>query len=471
MIAPTKQSIEFYRQASLAFSRMSGNGIRIDIPKLHKRIKKVERKIKSLEEELRAEPEFRWLEKRFGGRVNPSSRDQLREYFFDELGMKPKTYTSKGQAKLDKDFLESQCSGYKYVELFLLREKLIKANSTYLNNLLKETDSEGYLHPFFYLHIASSLRTSSSMPNFQNLPIRDKVIGPLIRELVIPRKGNVLVEIDYGAMEFRIAASFWEDPAMIKYASDPTKDIHRDMAMWCYKLAKEEVSKDARYCAKNKFVFPILYGSYYVSCAKNLWLHMNTMNLKLANDPNKTVQQHLLEKGIKKLGSCDPRSSAKIGTYEYLIKQAEENFNKKFHVFCEKKAKWWNDYVKNGYFRMKTGFIINSIHDNLFLMNTPIQGSASHCLTWSIIEIQKEIEKRMESKLIAQIHDCILSDVPEQELQDYINLSKEVMTERIRKHWGWIKTPLEIEVDVVANDESWDKKRPWIYNGSLWVPK
>ena len=77
----------------------------------------------------------------------------------------------------------------------------------------------------------------------------------------------------------------------------------------------------------------------------------------------------------------------------------------------------------------------------------------------------------MESKLIAQIHDCILSDVPEQELQDYINLSKEVMTERIRKHWGWIKTPLEIEVDVVANDESWDKKKPWIYNGSLWVPK
>lgn len=472
MIAATPEAVDFYRQTVLAFSRMSKNGIRINVPRLKQTIVDISKKIDLLEEELKEEPEFQWLQKRFGSKANVSSRDQLREYFFEELGMKPKTYTAKGQAKLDKDFLESECMGYKYVETFLLREKYLKANSTYLKNLLRETDSDGFLHPFFHLHITSTLRTSSSMPNFQNMPIRDKHIGPLIRQLIIPRDGRVLVEIDYGAMEFRIAASFWEDPAMIQYASNPKKDIHRDQAMQCYKLSMEEVSKDARYCAKNKFVFPILYGSYYVSCAKNLWLHMNTMDLKLANDNKTTVKDHLRKKGIKKLGTCDPRQSPKIGTFEYLIKQAEDNFNKKFHVFCDKKEKWWDDYVKNGYFRMKTGFVINGIHSRLFLMNTPIQGTASHCLDWSIVEMTKElIRKKMGSLLIAQIHDCVIADVPIAELQDFLNMAEHTMTVAIRKHWDWIKTPLEIEVDVVQNDESWDMKKPWIKKDSLWVPK
>lgn len=469
---PTPEAVEFYRQAILAFSRMSRNGIRINVPLLKKSLIDVKKLTEELEDKLRQEPEYKWLVKKFGSKANVSSRDQLRQYFFDELQMKPKTFTAKGQAKLDKDFLESQCSGFQYVQLFLLREKYLKAHSTYLTGLLREVDSEGFLHPFFHLHIASSLRTSSSMPNFQNMPIRDPVIGPLIRQLIVPRKGCVLGEIDYGAMEFRGAANFWGDPAMIQYASDPTKDIHRDLAMLCYKLKKEEVSKDARYCAKNKFVFPILYGSYYVSCAKNLWLHMNTMDLRLANDKNKTVREHLKEQGITKLGACDPKLSPKIGTFEYLIKQVEESFNKKFHVFCEKKERWWNDYVKNGFFRTTTGFVINGIHSRLFLMNAPIQGPSSHCLDWSVVEMQKELtRKKMKSLQVAQIHDCILGDVRESELQDYLNMSKSIMTERIRDEWKWIKTTLEIEVDVVENHESWNMKKPWIFDGSQWKPK
>lgn len=469
---PTPEAIEFYRQTSLAFSRMSKNGIRINVPLLKDTIKDVSKKINALEQELKEEPEFEWLQKKFGSSVNVSSRDQLRQYFFDELKMKPKTFTAKGNAKLDKSFLEDSCSNFPYVQKFLLREKYIKANSTYLKNLLKETDTDGFLHPFFHLHITSSMRTSSSMPNFQNLPIRDKVIGPLIRRLIIPRRKRVLAEIDYGAMEFKIAASFWGDPAMIQYASDPTKDIHRDLAMKCYKLTKEQVSKDSRYCGKNMFVFPIIYGSYYVSCAKNLWLAAKTMNLTLANNPKKTVIEHLKEQGIGKLGECDSKHSPKIGTYEYLIKSVEESFNNKFHVFSERKEKWWNDYLKNGYIPLNTGLIINGVHNRLFLMNAPIQGPASHCLDWSIVEMQKELtRKKMQSLLIAQIHDCILGDVLETELQDYLGMAEDIMTNRIRQHWSWIKTPLMIEVDIVKNDESWDLKKPWIFDGSQWKPK
>jgi hypothetical protein len=122
----------------------------------------------------------------------------------------------------------------------------------------------------------------------------------------------VLVEVDYSALEFRIAASFWKDPAMVAYASDSSLDIHRDMAGECYML--DEVPKSSRFYAKNQFVFPILYGSYYISCAKNLWSVIETGNLETSDGIG--LYDHLKSQGIRKLGLCDSRIPPRRGTFE-----------------------------------------------------------------------------------------------------------------------------------------------------------
>lgn len=464
--------MEFFRKVNLTFAKIERNGFRVNVPYLKEAITSTNKEIKQIEEKLKDDEVYKKILRKFGSKTKLGSKDQLAFILFNEYGYKPKTFTEKGKAKLDKDYLESTCMDLDYVKNYLMMEKLRKAANTYLKNILDETDEHGFLHPFFHIHTTTTLRTSSSGPNFQNMPIRDPVVGKLIRNCFIPRSGRSLIEIDYGAMEFRIAACFWKDPEMVSYASDPTKDIHRDEAMSCYLLEKDQVSKNARYCAKNKFVFPILYGSSYAQCAKNLWLHMQTMDLRLANDNNVTVMKHLKSKGIKKLGLCDRKEPAKINTYEYVVKRAEENFNNRFKKFCEGKEIWWKEYERRGAFRLMTGFLIEGIFSRNFLMNTGIQGPASHCLDWSIVEIQKEIEKRkLKVLIVAQIHDCVIFDCLDEEIQEVMTLAKEIMTQRIRQEWKWILTPLEIEADLVRDGETWHDKKPWIEKAGMWIPK
>ena len=93
-------------------------------------------------------------------------------------------------------------------------------------------------------------------------------------------------------------------------------------------------------------------------------------------------------------------------------------------------------------------------------VNYPIQGSAFHCLLWSLIQLQKEIKKRkMKTLIIGQIHDSILADVPTKELRTYCELAKEIMTERLLKHWKWIIVPMEVDCEVAPAGKSWFEKK------------
>ena len=125
----------------------------------------------------------------------------------------------------------------------------------------------------FHNFIANEIcvHNSSSMPNFQNYPVRDEQLKTIIRKAIIPRKGGQLLEIDYSGIEVRISVCVHKDPKMLEYINNPTTDMHRDMAMELFLLEEEEVSKESRYCSKNGFVFPQFYGDYYESCAKSIW--------------------------------------------------------------------------------------------------------------------------------------------------------------------------------------------------------
>ena len=112
----------------------------------------------------------------------------------------------------------------------LLRiRKLKKVRDTYLEGFLRE-QVNGYIHPFFNLHLVRTYRSSSDHPNFQNIPKRDKEAMNIVRRAIFPRPGHQLLELDYSGLEVRIAACYHKDKTMLRYIGDPHSDMHGDMA-------------------------------------------------------------------------------------------------------------------------------------------------------------------------------------------------------------------------------------------------
>ena len=304
---------------------------------------------------------------------------------------------------------------------------------------------DGFVHPFTDLHTVETFRSSAKRPNIQNQPVRNPMIGKIVRRCYIPREGHWLVEIDYSALEFKIAACFWKDPEMVKYASDDSLDIHRDMAARLFLCERDQVTKKMRYHGKNGFVFPHLYGSYYGNIGPAVWWGID----KLEFEDGTSVKQHLRMKGIQGLNE-----------FTEHIKQVEEWFDRKFHVFAESRDKWYNDYRARGGFPFMTGFWASGMYSKNETLNTPIQGPAFHCLLWSLPRIQKWVDKTKSGALIvAEIHDSILSDAPIREVGDYVSYSKYVMTKALPKAWPWIIVPLKVEVEVA--EKNWHEKEPW----------
>jgi DNA polymerase-1 len=438
-------------QGSLALAEVEAAGMRIDVDRLDRTIKETKEKIDQLTQKLKEDEVFSVWKKRWGKKTKLGSRTQLGKVLFEELKYKPTALTGTGRPKTDEEALEA--IDLPFVRDFLATEKLKKLYTTYLKGVRREV-VDGFLHAVINLHLVKTYRSSVDSPSFQNIPIRDPEIGKLIRSCFIPRDDHVLVEIDYGALEFRIAACFWRDEAMVAYASNPQLDIHRDMAAECYML--EEVPKTARFYAKNQFVFPELYGSYFINCARNLWGVIETGNLQTADGVG--LYDHLRGMGIRKLGKCDPREQPKRGTFEKHIYEVEQQFNDRFPDWSDRKEDWWAKYLNRGWFRTMTGFECSGVFTRNDLYNWPIQGPAFHLLLWSLTRMVKWLKKnKMKSKVVGQIHDSLIIDTHRDELDDVLAEAKKVMTEDVRKKWKWVIVPLEIEAEI-AETNWFDKK-------------
>lgn len=465
----TPESYDLLHQGVLALSQLEMNGIRIDLEFLNKAIRKAEKKIPKLEAELMDTKVFKRWQKTFGQKTKLGSPQQLATLFFNvyKYPCRLKTENTNLPSAKEENF---QDIDHPFVKKYFEWKGVIKMKNTYLRNILRETDSDGFLHASYNLHTTDTLRGSVNDPSFQNMPIRDPEMGKWIRGSFIPRKNCDIAEVDYGQLEWKCASAFWKDPGMVAYASDPTKDIHRDKAMDCYMCSEDQVSKNMRYCAKNMIVFPLLYGSYHKNCATHLWEAVNRMDLCLADGT--PLGKHLKKKGIKELGRCEHGMKPELHTFEVHIKGVEDRFNAQFPGFGKGKERWWNQYLERGWFPLMTGFVIQGIYSRNFLLNCPIQGPGFHLLLWSLIRIQKLLTKRkMRTLLIGSIHDCILADVWKGEMQDFLNLCKQVMTVDVRKHWDWVIVPLIIEADVVEEGSNWHLKKPLIEKDGMWKLK
>jgi len=453
MIPITDKGYQLLHDGCVALSQVEANGMKIDTDYLNRAITHTNRKMDDLRYEMEQDKIFKRWRREYGLKTNMGSREQLGKILFSIMDYPCPAYTKTGRPKADAATLNTV--DIDFVKKFLKLEKLKKAKSTYLQGILRET-TDGYLHPFFNLHIPRTYRGSSDHPNFQNMPIRDPEIAKLVRRAFIPRtKNHQIVETDYSGAEICCAACYHKDPRMVSYIKDEKKDLHRDMAGECFMLPKKEISKDIRYCGKNMFVFPQFYGDYYIHCAKSLWKAIGEMKLK--GEDGKSLRKHLKTKGISKLGRCNPEDSPVKGTFEKHLQEVEYDFwNRRFKVYGQWKKDWYHKYLKKGYFDTLTGFRIEGIYGRNEVINYPVQGSAFHWLLWSLIRIQKLLKKyKIRGYIIGQIHDSIVSDVHERDINNYMEIVRQVMTVDICKHWHHIIVPLKVEIEVAPVGKSW----------------
>lgn len=467
----TDEGYKLLHYGVIALSQVEANGMKIDTAYLDWAIESTEKKVKTLTKSLQEDPVWKTWRKRFGLEANLDSREQLGAILFDPvkkggLGYEPKGETESGDRyATDESALESL--GLPFIDTYLKIQKLDKALSTNLRGIKRELDEFGFLHPVFNLHTVSTYRSSSDTPNFQNIPVRNPEIGKLIRRAFVARPGHVIVENDFKGIEVGVAACYHLDPVMIAYIKDPTKDMHRDMAMQLFILTKAEwkaidskVAKAIRHAAKNKFVFPQFYGDWYLSCARALWEEIDRTKLK--GPDGKSLKEHLKARGITELGACDPEKKPVKGTFEKHVQEVENDFwNNRFGVYGKWKRKWFDEYQRKGYFDTHTGFRIAGVMARNQVINFPVQGSAFHCLLWSFIQIQKELRKRrMRTKIVGQIHDSIIADVHIEELDEYLAIVRDVTTRRLREQYKWIIVPLEVECEICPENSTWHDKRP-----------
>lgn len=472
MKAATEEAYKLLHNGSLTLARAEAQGIKVDEEYLSCAIEKTGQDIKRLEEELRDDEVFSRWRRHYGTKTNLNSENQLAHILFGELGYPCYEWTEGGQGGKGKRPKVTETAlqriGIDFTKNYIRKSKLEKAKSTFLEGIQKEVVN-GRLHTVFNLHTVATFRSSSDSPNFQNFPVRDKEIGELIRRCFIADSDeHVIVENDISGAEVRAAACYHKDPVLIQYIKDPTKDMHRDMAAECYKLKTDQVTKQARYCGKNMFVFPEFYGSYFQQCAPNMWDAIAKMSLTTVDGV--PLDEHLAAKGITELGACDPEQRPVPGTFEHHLKKVEERFwNERFKVYSAWKKKWYDQYLKRGWFQMLSGFVCQGVFNRNDVINYPVQGFAFHWLLWGIIQLDKELRRRkMRSRIAGQIHDSIIASVPLDELQEYLDLVQEIMTVRLLEHWDSIIVPVEIEAEVTPPGGSWFEKAEWTRSKTKW---
>lgn len=439
-------------------SQVEAHGMRVDVDYLDRQLTSMKGKIRETERELQTTDVWKQWRRRFGEKANLGSHEQLGELLYKVMKFEPVDFTDTGAPATDIEALEK--IDLPFIKDYLRLAKMDKAHGTYLKGIRREVVGDR-IHPVFNLHTVQTYRSSSDSPNFQNMPVRDPVIAKLIRRCFIPSEKCVIVENDYAGVEVKVAACYHQDRAMLSYIRDTTKDMHRDMAAQIYCLTSEWVKmhgKEHRYAAKNKFVFPQFYGDYYISCAKALWEYMERAGLK-GPDGN-PLREHLAKHGITRLGKCDPEQKPVKGTFEYHIKEVEDDFwNNRFGEYGRWKKEWYNEYLREGGFNTLTGFRIDGVMKRNEVINYPVQGSAFHCLLWSLVRINKELRRyKMKSRIAGQIHDSLIGDVRCDELKDYLDLVRDVMTVQIKEAYPWLIVPLDIENEICPELGTWYDK-------------
>ena len=456
----------------VAAARMHAHGMPVDVGYCKRARADLKKRMAETQEKAFTETEGgRAWAKKYGADASLSNDNQLRYVLFEALGLEPLegAVTKTGQLQVGKDAIDDLDDPL--VDLVLAYGKYEKAANTFLAGILREV-VDGVLHPFFHVcgfeggtNTVVTYRTSSSDPNFQNMPIRDPEIGKIIRSSFRAPPGWVIVEVDYDSVEVHSNTWYHKDPVMMDYLATG-HDFHRDFTLECFKLTPEEYAglkpkpKTLRGVTKNAFTFPEFYGSYWKQVAAGLW--KKKKGVTLAN--GMTIEQHLASKGIKGLGTLTKNErgyndKAPAGSFYKHVQTVEQSLWKRFAVYNKWREDWYKAYQREGGFTTLTGFRHEGVFRRNEVINTPGQGTASQCKLRGLIGLTQElINRKMEGYPVAEIHDSIVGLCPEGEVDEYLSVCQQEMVDKVKAAWRFIITPISIEADVSPPGGTWYEK-------------
>jgi len=399
---------ELEMASSEALFRIERNGVLIDAPTLAAQSHELGARIMALEKEA---------QELAGQPFNLASPKQIGEIFFVKLGLPVVKKTATGAPSTDEEVLEKLAEDYPLPAKILEHRGLSKLKGTYTDKLAQLANPRtGRVHTHYAQAVAVTGRLSSNDPNLQNIPIRTPE-GRRVREAFVAAPGCVIASADYSQIELRIMAHLSEDESLLN-AFAQGLDVHRATAAEVFGLPLDQVSSEQRRYAKT-INFGLIYGMSSFGLAKSLGIETKAaagfIERYFARYPGVKRYMDETKLSAKSKGYVE----TVFGRRLYLPEIASPNGPRR--AGAERAA-----------------------------INAPMQGTAADLIKMSMIAVQKTLdEQQRQTKIIMQVHDELVFEVPHEEIEWLKQAAPSIMAGVAQ-----LKVPLLAEVGVGAN---WDQ--------------
>ncbi len=394
--------------ASSILTRIERNGVLIDSPRLAAQSQELSERMASLEEEafdLAGQP------------FNLGSPKQIGEILFGKLQMPVKRKTASGAPSTDEDVLQELAADYPLPARLLEHRSLSKLKGTYTDKLpLMVNPATGRVHTTYAQAVAVTGRLSSNDPNLQNIPIRTPE-GRRVREAFVAPPGHVILSADYSQIELRIMAHISEDEGLLRAFGEGV-DVHRATAGEVFSTALADVTSEQRRYAK-VINFGLIYGMSAFGLASNLGIERSAASLY--------IERYFARyPGVKRYMDETRLAAREQGYVETL-------FGRRVYL----------PDINGGSGPRKAASERQAI-------NAPMQGTAADLIKLAMIGVQEALDReRRGTRMIMQVHDELVFEVPQAEL-DWAR----VALPKLMLDVATLKVPLVADVGVGAN---WDE--------------
>ncbi|MDD2933365.1 MAG: DNA polymerase I [Methylotenera sp.] len=357
-----------------------------------------------------------------GQPFNLASPKQLQEILFDKLGIKPLKKTPSGAPSTDEDVLQELALDHPLPKVLLEYRGLAKLKSTYTDKLPRMINpTTGRVHTSYNQAVAITGRLASADPNLQNIPVRSAE-GRRIREAFIAPEGSHIISADYSQIELRIMAHLSQDAGMLQAFAN-NEDIHRHTAAEIFGVERDAVDNEQRRYAK-VINFGLIYGMSAFGLAQNL-----------------NIERSAAQSYIERYFARYP------GVREYM-QNTREIAKQKGYVETYFGRRLWVPEINSANGMKRAGAERAAI-------NAPMQGTAADLIKLAMIAVDKWLAteklngENLKTKLIMQVHDELVLEVPDNELE----LVKQKLPE-LMQNVAKLDVPLLAEVGVGSNWES-----------------
>ena len=348
-----------------------------------------------------------------GENFNIMSPQQLADILFVKLAIPYPKRVKNNKYSTSKDILDKIRFVNPIVDKVLEYRMLSKLYSNYAVGLLNEIREDGRIHTIFTQTLTRTGRLSSISPNLQNIPARDDY-ARMIRKAFIPDDNSVLLSSDYSQVELRVFASMSNATQMIDAFKNDI-DIHTKTASDIYHIPIEEVTKKERRTAK-AVNFGIIYGISSFGLSEDLGIDM-------------VEAKHFIDNYL----------DAFPGIREYMEKEKEEAYKNGYVTTLMNRRRVIEELNSKNYMIRTSG--------ERMALNTPIQGTAADILKKAMVELYNEMnKKKLKSKILLQVHDELIINVLEDEIDEVKKLTQEVMENAFK-----LEVPLKVEISTGSN--------------------